>query len=38
MDISDGITVSIMLEYEWNKYGDRIQPCVTKKLNVIISE
>ena len=27
MDICDGITVSILLEYEWNKYGDRIQPC-----------
>ena len=38
MDISDEITVSIVLEYELCKYGDRIQPCGTKKLNVIVSE
>ena len=38
MDISDRITVSIVLEYELNKYGERIPPCGTKKLNVKISE
>ena len=38
MDISDGITVSIVLEYELNKYGHRIPPCGSEKLNFIISE
>ena len=38
MDISDGITVFFVLEYELNKYGDRIPPCGTEKLNVIVSE
>ena len=37
MDFFDGITVSIVLEYKLNKYGDRIPPCGTKKQNVIIS-
>ena len=37
MDISDGITVSIVLEYKLNKYSDRIPPCGTEKLNFIIS-
>ena len=38
MDISEGIKLFIVLEYELNKYGDRIPPCGTEKLSVIVSE
>ena len=38
MDIYDRITVFIVLGYELNKYGDRIPPCGTEKLNIIVSE